>query len=97
MVQAYETQPYRMLPGSDKEVVVSRERTATKIEDLRATEWKTYTTALNGNDRSDEEDYFDYDAVKQSYPVVFEVAAREWGVRLDLLSKIEEAVMSLKQ
>lgn len=83
---------HELIPSSDKQVVVSRDRIAKSTKDLRSTAWEPITMALTDVDISGEE-FFCLDSLKRSEPVVFVVAAREWGVRLDLLGVIEDAAI----
>lgn len=92
LVQASTLYPYELVPGSDKQVVVSRDRIAKTTKDLRSTTWKPITMALTDVDISNEE-FFCLDSLKRSKPVVFVVAAREWGPHLDLLGMIEDAAI----
>ena len=92
MVQACKLDPFRVLPGSDDQVTVTRRRIAKTAKSLSSTEWVGRTWAFSNHDISDE-DYYCLDALKRADPVLFEVAAREWGVRLDLLGIIEEVAI----
>lgn len=92
VVRASEVYSCRILPDSDNEVEVSRQRTAKKINDLSRQAWKPFTCSLAEVDYS-EEDFFCLKAMKRSKPVVFNVAAREWGNDLNLLNIVENAVM----
>ena len=92
MVHACKLDPFRVLPGSDDEVTVTRRRMAKTAESLSSTEWVGLTWALRNFDISDE-DYYCLDALRRADPVVFMVAAREWGVCLDLLGIIEEVAI----
>lgn len=89
LVQASTLHPYRLIPGPDKEFVVIRNRTAKTTEDLRNTAWRAIAMGTDV-DISDGE-FFCLDSLKRSEPVVFMVAAREWGVHLDLPGVIEDA------
>ena len=92
MVHACKLDPFMALPGSDDEVTVTRERIAKTAESLSRTEWVGLTWALRNFDISDE-DYYCLDALRRADPVVLMVAAREWGVCLDLLGIIEEVAI----
>jgi hypothetical protein len=89
VVQASELHPFRVLPGSHEQVVVSRERIAKTAEDLETTPWKGVTWALSGSGG----DLFWLDAMNRSSLLYFAIAASEWGVSLDLLGVIEEVAV----
>lgn len=74
LVQASTFHPYELIPGSDKQVVVSRDRIAKTTKDLRSTAWESITMALTDVDISNEE-FFCLDSLKRSEPVVFVVAS----------------------
>ena len=92
MVHACKLDPFMALPGSDDEVTVTRERIAKTAESLSRTEWVGLTWALRNVDISGN-DYYCLDALRRADPVVFMVAAREWGVCLNLLGIIEEVAI----
>ena len=87
VVRASEIHPFRELQPSHEEVAVTRKRVAKATEDLEAGTWRGLTWVLNPIDVS-EDDFYCLDAMKRSKPLFFQVAAKEWGVRLDLLSII---------
>lgn len=92
VVRASEVYSCRILPDSDNEVEVSRQRTAKKINDLSRQAWKPFTCSLAEVDYS-EEDFFCLKAMKRLKPVVFNVAARKWGNDLNLLNIVKNAVI----
>ena len=92
LVHACKLDPFRVLPGSDDRVAVTRKRRAKTAKSLSSTEWVGLTWALYNDDISGQY-YYCLDALKRADPVVFTVAAREWGVRLDLLGIIEEVAI----
>lgn len=88
------TEPYsnQTLPGSHKEIVISRERVAKTVERLEGTPWRSVTWAFLTFNLAEEALYC-LSAVKKSKVLWFEVAGREWGVALDLLGLIQELVV----
>ena len=65
LVEASTLHPYKLIPGSDKEIVISRNRTAKTAKDLRNTAWRPLTMAFTDVDISDQE-FFCLDSLKRS-------------------------------
>lgn len=92
VVSAEELCPFTIVNGSHDPHDVTRERNSDTEKDLEDAEWKTYTGVCSGEDMS--ELVLDALAVmKLVKPVCFDVAAREWGIQLDLLRVIEEVAI----
>ncbi len=77
--------------NSHEQVLISHECIAKRVEDLKTTKWKDVTETFNSN--ISDEDYYCLNVVKQSSPLLFEIAVSEWEVSLNLLSLIEEVAV----
>jgi hypothetical protein len=88
VVSAQELCPFKIVDGSHDPHVVSRMRVAVTVKDLETAEWEVSTSICYDGDRS-YNDLFCVDVMKSEKPVIFDVAASEWGVQLDLLGVIE--------
>lgn len=91
VVQACEIHPYNALPNSHEQVLISRECIAKEVKDLKTTKWQDYTRTFSS--QITDEDYYCLDVVKRSRPLLFDVAASEWEVSLDLLGLIKEVAV----
>ena len=92
VVSAEELCPFTIVNGSHDPHDVSRKRNSDTEKDLEDAEWKAGVGVCLGADPS--EFVLDRFAVmKLVKPVWFDVAAREWGVQLDLLRVIEEVAI----
>lgn len=91
VVQVCEIHSYKTLLNSHEQVLISHECIAKRVEDLKTTKWKDVTETFNSN--ISDEDYYCLNVVKQSSPLLFEIAVSEWEVSLNLLSLIEEVAV----
>ncbi len=92
VVSAKRLRPFKALDASPDPHAVTRARMAYTEKDLRIAESKVYTGVCSGADMS-EHLLECLGAMKLVEPVLFNVAASEWGVQLDPLSIIEEAAI----
>jgi hypothetical protein len=89
VVYAQELCPFKMVDSSHDPHDVSRKRIADTVKDLETAEWEVSISVCSSADVSDSGDLYLPDAMKLVKPVLFDVAASEWGVQLDLLGVIE--------
>ena len=92
VVQAAQSYPYRMWPGSyDGGLVVTRERIVNSADNLATTPCQDLTKACLSHNL-EEEGLFALEVVRRLNPLSIECAASEWGP-LDLIGLVEEVAI----
>jgi hypothetical protein len=87
VVSAQELCPFKIVHGSHDLHAVSRKRIADTVKDLETAEWKAFTGVCSAYML--DTDLYCVDVMKSVKPVLFDIAASEWGVPLGLLGVIE--------
>ena len=88
VVQAAQSYPYRLWPGSyDGGLVVTRERIVDSVDSLATTPWQDLTEVCHSHNL-EEEGLFALEVIRRLNPLSIECAANEWGP-LDLISLVE--------